>query len=926
MQKKRFYETYPVLLAGALTAAVLLIVAAVKGSFPFGDASFAVGDALLQYVPLLSELRDRLLDGGVFSYSLATGLGFDFFTSGVYYFLSPFTFLSVLIPGLTAFEAFDLAIILKVTTAACSFSYYLKKSLPGKEAFIPAFSLCYALCGFFTGYNSNIMWLDALIFLPLIALGIEKIVRERSGVLYCAALGVAIITSFYTGYMLCIFSVLYFLVRIFGSEGLTSSHNKIASCKPPVASDEDGGEDLYEGRALLPILLKFGGYSLLAGALSAVTLIPLFSALGNSFIKFGEEDTFLFGLADFFTGHLIGTNSVGNYGLIDIPHPFFYCGFLTLLLAPLFLLVKKIKPGERIAYSALTVLLLLSLLLSKANFAWHGFSVPAGFPFRFVFLYVFLVVVIAFRVFQHIDSLKGGYIAATGILSVGVCLGLLLQANEFYNTKLAFLNILFTVLICASLLINKYSDKNRAAIIALTTILVLAEALANASISVTVNTADRITTLTRQQISVKAAVNANENSLQRSEVVGAKLAFGLKGSFFGGNGISTFSSLSDEMLTYSVGGLGLSHNYKNAITYSKQTPVFDSFFALKYLYDFSDEGVDDTYFKLLDSSVKDEEGGAHVNAYEYKYPLPLAFAVNEGITDWLGTMLSGFKSQNSLFENATGIKDVLVRAEPGEIKAENAEADLLSYLIQPDESIQGITPDMLAEFVKDKYLLKFIKPETVKVTCTFRVQTDAPVYLIYSSDMFNNLTLLVGGRQREILYIQHLSAPLIPLIGAKKGDTVTLTAELSHNAKQQYLDGKEIEKTESVVQFSFFSLDEEKFLQGYEYLKEGALNIAEFGDGYIKGTLTAKNDQMIFTSIPYSEGWRAYIDGEETEVICPEDSHLILLPVEEGQHTVEMKYSVPGLKVGLLISAGAAVLLILALFLEYKRERRYGNL
>ncbi len=925
MKKKNYYKNYPILFSAVFTAAVLLMISAVKGFFPFGDASLAVGDAVLQYVPLLSELRDRLFDGGIFSYSFSSGLGFDFFTAGVYYFLSPFTFLSVLVPGLTAFEAFDLAVMLKVIAAACCFSYYLKISLPGKDSLIPAFSVCYALCGFFTGYSSNIMWLDALIFLPLIALGIERIVEERGGVLYCAALGVAIITSFYTGYMLCIFSVFYFLVRIFGSEGLTSSHNKIASCKPPVASDEDGGEDLYEGRALLPILLKFGGYSLLAGALSAVTLIPLFSALGNSFIKFGEEDTFLFGLADFFTGHLMGTNSVGSYGSIDIPHPFFYCGFLILLLVPLFMLVKKIKLSERVAYCALTLLLILSLLISKANLVWHGISVPAGFPYRFVFLYVFLICVMAYRVFRHLDSIKGIYIASTGVLSIVVCLSLLFQSNEFYTTKIALLNILFIVLICAALLLYKYRNKKRAAILAVTTVLVLAEAFTNAAISVTVNEKDRISILEQQQACVKTVLTANEKSLQRSEVVGDKLAFGLKGSFFGCNGISTFSSLSDEILTFSIGGLGLSHNTQNAIIYGKQTPVFDSFFALKYLYDFSDEGVDDTYYKPLDLSDEDK-AECGLNAYEYKYPLPLAFAVNEGITDWLGTMLSGFKSQNSLFENATGIKDVLVRAEPGEIKAENAEADLLSYLIQPDESIQGITPDMLAEFVKDKYLLKFIKPETVKVTCTFRVQTDAPVYLIYSSDMFNNLTLLVGGRQREILYIQHLSAPLIPLIGAKKGDTVTLTAELSHNAKQQYLDGKEIEKTESVVQFSFFSLDEEKFLQGYEYLKEGALNIAEFGDGYIKGTLTAKNDQMIFTSIPYSEGWRAYIDGEETEVICPEDSHLILLPVEEGQHTVEMKYSVPGLKVGLLISAGAAVLLILALFLEYKRERRYGNL
>ena len=921
MKKKNYYKNYPILFSAVFTAAVLLMISAVKGFFPFGDASLAVGDAVLQYVPLLSELRDRLFDGCIFSYSFSSGLGFDFFTAGVYYFLSPFTFFSVLVPGLTAFEAFDLAVMLKVIAAACCFSYYLKKSLQGNDSLIPAFSVCYSLCGFFTGYSSNIMWLDALIFLPLIALGIERIVEERSGVLYCAALGVAIITSFYTGYMLCIFSVLYLLIRIFGSEGLTSSHNKVASCKLEVASEGDTAQEEYEGRALIPILLKFGGYSLLAGALCAATLVPLFSALGNSFIKFDKGNSLLFSLADFFTGHLMGTNSVGSYGLIDMPHPLFYCGFLILLLVPLFMLVKKIKLSERVAYCALTLLLILSLLISKANLVWHGISVPAGFPYRFVFLYVFLICVMAYKVFRHLDSIKGIYIASTGILSIVVCLSLLFQSNEFYTTKIALLNILFIVLICAALLLYKYRDKKRAAILAVTTVLVLTEAFTNAAISVTVNEEDRISILEQQQACVKTVLTANEKSLQRSEVVGDKLAFGLKGSFFGCNGISTFSSLSDEILTFSIGGLGLSHNKQNAIIYGKQTPVFDSFFALKYLYDFSDEDRDDTYYKPLDLSDEDK-AECGLNAYEYKYPLPLAFAVNEGIKDWLATMLSGFKSQNSLFENATGIKDVFTRQEPGEIKAQNAETDLLSHLIKEDESIMNMTPEMLAEFTRDKYLIKYTKPETVKVTSTFKVETDEPVYLIYSSDMFNNLTILAGGKEREILYMQNLSAPLIPLIGIKKGDTVTLTAELSDSAKQEYLKGKKVDKNESIVQFSFYSLDEEKFFRGYEYLKEGALKIEEYDGSYIKGAVAAKENQMIFTSIPYSDGWSAYIDGEEVEVLCPEDTHLILLDVEAGQHTLEMRYEVPGLKIGLMVSAAALVLLMLFIFLEYKRDRK----
>ncbi|MGI6746259.1 MAG: YfhO family protein, partial [Acutalibacteraceae bacterium] len=156
MKKKNYYKNYPILFSAVFTAAVLLMISAVKGFFPFGDASLAVGDAVLQYVPLLSELRDRLFDGGIFSYSFSSGLGFDFFTAGVYYFLSPFTFLSVLVPGLTAFEAFDLAVMLKVIAAACCFSCYLKKSLPGKEALHSRLFPLLCALRFFYRYSSNI--------------------------------------------------------------------------------------------------------------------------------------------------------------------------------------------------------------------------------------------------------------------------------------------------------------------------------------------------------------------------------------------------------------------------------------------------------------------------------------------------------------------------------------------------------------------------------------------------------------------------------------------------------------------------------------------------------------------------------------------------------------------------------------------------
>ncbi len=953
MHKKRLYDNYPIIFSGMLTAFVLLAVFALKGCFVFGDASLAASDALLQYLPLFGELRDRIFEGG-FLYSWANGLGSSFFISGVYYFFSPLTFLAVLIPGLNIFDTFDLAVLLKACAAACAFSYYIQKSLGGKSLMIMAFSISYALCGFFTAYSFNILWFDALVFLPLIALGIEKIVGEKSGVLYCCALGLAIMTSFYTGFMLCIFSVLYFLVRIFGSEGLTSSHNKVESskleveseeqedevacCKLQVASDgrgeaprpnaaeETSGEE-YEGRALLPILLKFGGYSLLAGALAAVTLLPLYRALGNSFIKFAQQDTFLFGISDFLTGHLLGTNSVKDYGITEIPHPFFYSGITALLLAPLFIFIKKIKLSERIAYSLLALLLILSLLFSKINLIWHGISIPAGFPYRFVFLYTFVILVIAYRVFLNIDSVKGWLIAAPGVLCAAVCAVLTLSANEYYDMKKALINIAFATLLCGVLLAYKYLKGKRTVIIAAAVLLIVSEIIFNTTMSIGITRADEAITILRQKESVRLAVASLEDgTLHRSQSVGGVFEDGLAGSLYGYNGISTFSSLSDEILTGSVGGLGILHNYQNAFTYKRQTPVFNSFFAIKYLYDLGDGAVDEEYYTPLGSYNGEKDEQKHsVKAYEYKYPLPVAFAVNKTVTDWLGSFLSDFLSQNALFENSCGVKNVFQIVNSQDYTATDAKIYSMPEMIKsgavPDPTKESFTKEQLDEYMNGLYQVTLESPDMAEAVLTYTVLTDEPLYFFYSSDIFNSLTVSFNAHEETYIFKNGFRPYIIPVEGAKKGDTLTFTAKFSEYSKKAYLEGGYEDITKAFIWLKLYSFDEEKFQNGYEYLKEGALDITEFKDTYIKGTLTAKEEQMIFTSIPYSEGWSAYIDGEQTEVICPEDTHLILLDVEAGAHTLELKYEVPGLKYGLAVSAGALVLFLCAAFVGSRRAK-----
>lgn len=64
--------------------------------------------------------------------------------------------------------------------------------------------------GYSLAYAQNVLWLDAVILLPLVCAGLDRLLAGRGAVGFCLALAAAIFTNFYMGYMLCIFSVLYF--------------------------------------------------------------------------------------------------------------------------------------------------------------------------------------------------------------------------------------------------------------------------------------------------------------------------------------------------------------------------------------------------------------------------------------------------------------------------------------------------------------------------------------------------------------------------------------------------------------------------------------------------------------------------------------------------------------------------------------------
>lgn len=91
------------------------------------------------------------------------------------------------------------------------------------------------------------------------------------------------------------------------------------------------------------------------------------------------------------------------------------------------------------------------------------------------------------------------------------------------------------------------------------------------------------------------------------------------------------------------------------------------------------------------------------------------------------------------------------------------------------------------------------------------------------------------------------------------------------------------------------------FSEGYSLLSKNQLEISLFDTDYIEGTLHSDRNGVFFTSIPYDEGWEIIIDGEKQET-KKAAGYFLSCSVEKGDHEIILKYTVPGIKTGAVIS------------------------
>lgn len=891
---------------------LFLVFCAFSKIAPFGDYTILRNDGLGQYAPFLAEYIERLKSGGSLLYSWNTGLGSNEFASICYYLLSPFNLLALPFNSSNIDSAMLLIITVKTALIAASFSVFLQNKFEIQNITVSVFSLIYTFSGFYLAYYYNTMWLDALIALPLIALGIENIVKGKKATLYFFALAYAIFVNFYIAYMICIFCVLYFFLLVFSQD---VSKNK----------EEKQDEPIF------PIMLKFGTASLFAGLVSAVVIIPVLYALSSTAAKSDFDTTdFFFNVLDFLSYHTDGMN-IKMMEMTSDTAPYLMSSMLTMILFPLFFTSKKIKPNEKVATAVVTVLFFLSMQIPKLNYLWHGLNAPSFLPYRFSFLYLFLIITVAFKTLLNIDSVpKWAFIIPVALVGVSVGYAKFSQFSDHFTTYGLVLSAVATVLYLVILLIAKNKDGFKRVLPIVLCVLIVAElCLSNTK---TVKTSGDVHNTHYSDCEAvqqaKEIIEANTDGFYRMEISDGKKVNNFP-ALYNYNGISTFSSMTDTNLALTQYCLGVDGNRQNVFKYSPQTPVYNAMHSLDYVFDnVGLIGEDNPYYEKIG-----EVDGKSV--YKVKYALPLGYCADSTVTQWDPYIYQPSYSQTGFWYNATGVGNVFDYAQLDSIEYSSCEAvdrDTVNKYysklnegnedehahVHEDGEVHEEGYEVLTnilESVGGVYPFK-ATDNNFSIKFNYTVQKDGELFMLATSGCLQKMTINFAGEASEY----DVSDRKLYDVGYyHAGDVVEVTV---HDADRDISEFDADKPLTDSVQMSVTTVDNEAFMNGYKHILEnGTLKIDEFKDSYIKGTVNASKDGVMVASMPYDEGWTVTVDGEAVELL-ENESHLMMFNISQGEHTVEMKYFPQGLKEGIFVSVASILALALVMLLSKVRKMK----
>lgn len=868
------------LTAGIITFCLLWLLFYIKKYVPFGVHSLASKDADFQYLDFLAYLKDVFDGKNNIDYSFSKSIGGACIGVFSYYLSSPFNLLLLLFDKSQLVLFVHVIITLKLACAAATFAFYLNRRFEEwndgsvkKQALIIFLAVSYAVSQYGIAQACNIMWLDGFYMLPLIMLGVYRVVNGGRPVMLSVSVALAVLFNWYMGGINCVFACFWFLFE-FAYSRLYSGDTK---AEKTVIKDFAG----KLGRFI---------YSMLAGVLiSGVLFLPTIGAMRYSVrgsLDLGSllDMSFIGDVSSVIDGYSLGAQS--QKGSVSL-----YCGCLALIGFIGIFIGKKHNVKQKILAFVTLVVMLLMFYWNPLCMAFSLFKEVGSYWYRYSHVGIFCILFFAAEFFlsEDLNAVKWRVIIASVIFSaamlcvnylhgvqdnklvwltdalivgVAVLIALISRLSKNVGAGRVF-GIIFTVILCAVLTVetgysvmlqmdNIHIDNGESFVEYETAM----EGLINDLKEYDSDTYRISQTRSRATRSKNNNGKDTDDNFKYKNNVRANYdeSFG-----YGYWAIGSYVSTADSTVLNFLVDTGYRSEGDNLNVVNMPVLGTDSLLGVRYIVsDYALEGMN----KVED--IADNANGAGV--YENPYSLPMAFVYDSG--KYTAAKYNGnpFEYQNELYSELLGRKVEIYKP--------------LKY-----------------ETVVSKAKKRVYKMEIPEGN-----------YIAYGNIPWNSLfnaKLNVNGIYRTG-YARWLSPSVFNIPVNEDRDYYKVV--LHSKQKLDLDDGAE----------QFYVLDLDLLKSIAEELEKNTPDVMDIENGSAEFVVNAKEGQSLFTSIPYCDGWTVKVNGQKVQPDKVVDS-LYSISLVEGENVVEMKFHVKYAGAGIACSIIGIAMLV---FAEFYRKRR----
>ena len=873
--------------------AILCCVFAVRGLYPFGTGSVAVWDMLIQYLGYFGWLCNVMHGQGSLLYSFSQGLGESTVALFAYHLSSPFNLLLAFFDSSHMLEFVNVLTLAKLPCAGLTCWVYLRRRI-GDGPMLLLLSTSYALSGYCVGQCSNIMWIDGVIMLPLVALGVDRLVEDGSGVGLFVATACSILFNWYAGYMVCVFCLAYFVYRECVLGRMRAMGRDLLRFLPTLA--------LGVGASLFLFLPA------IQGLLQATE-----GSFSSSEVLNANLATNPWQLGSFFCI----TSSPSQAWSATPP---VYASAVSLVLCVSLFVGRATRPSRKVAFALLLAASLLGLVFSGAEALWSVLKAVTSFYFRHAFVVDFTVIIGAAQGWQALrgeDRPRAGRVLA---ISAGACM--------------AFVGCSFAMsqLVSAKLTVDLAALCLEGACLAGSALLARALLASEGGDGTDVHAGPRMRVVASVAVAAlglelgynawanfarcKTNVDAYDGYLAsmaqayadiRSEGSAGTLV-GQAGLTYLGNRVTAQTPTTAEPYLYGTQGLNEYTSMVNkstetlmqALGYSESSMVYGHYYN-------SPQYVPDTLLgmsytispvrpvnatEVSDVSIPSDG----YCLYRYNASLPFAYGVALGQTDVVWST-DPFDNQEALLSSMTGVEldqSLYVPAVVDEVESDGSRPAKREFTVTVTQG--GPT------YLSFPSFFAVTKWGNAALSSTVQVNGQA-VEQIGSG--FNNNVLYLGEYDE----------------GTKLDVTLELkdpNAVISVFGDEPVRDYLWSQSASDVIKVE--TLDVALFESSLDSLDTAGLSALSVHDGHVSCDFDASSDECVMFRVPYDSGWTATVDGSKVDVI-PCYSALTGVELSAGRHHVELSYETPGLWAGVVASA-CSVLAFALLELEIWERRR----